>query len=189
VIPSPEEPSHEQKDNGGWKLTLYGLMALQALSIAAFCLERLMQIRIPLPFGIGYPLAAGVGLVGTLLWCSESAIVRPHFTRLAIRSILMALLLWVGCFIVMPFRQPDKSAERIADATRAFHELVAEQKLPSPASEPEISRGGQHGEFVSIRYKDASGQELRLLASITYERRWQFQNPVNQQKITTPARY
>lgn len=183
VALSPDEPVQPLKDHAGWQLTLYGLIALQALSIAAFCVQRLLHYRIPPPFAMGYELAGAIAFLGTLLWCSESVITRPLLTRLAIRSILITILLWAVCFILVPFNQKDRSGERKADAARAFRELVAEQKLPAPASEPDISWGGRHREFVSIRYNDTTGQEQRLFVTSAYERQWLFRNLPNGQKF------
>lgn len=189
VVLSPDEPAQPPKDHVGWKLTLYGLIVLQALSIVAFCVQRLLHYRIPLPLAMSYELAGSIAFLGTLLWCSESVVARPLLTRLAIRSILIAILLWAACFSLVPFNQKDRSGERKADAARAFHELVAEQKLPSPASEPDISWGGRHREFVSIRYKDTTGLEQRFFVSSAYERQWLFRNPSNGQKVSAPALY
>jgi hypothetical protein len=187
-VTSDSEASSPASDRyAGWKWTLYALMTLQALSILAFVLTTFLHIPILLPFAVSYPMAGALALLGTLLWCSESAVLRPHLTRLGIRSALIGILLWAGCFFFLPLQRQPRSPERAADAQRAFQKLVAEAKLPAPASEPGFSPSGRHGEGFSFRYTDTLGTKQHILVRPSFAREWVFRSLSSPSAVTTPA--
>lgn len=188
AVPPPlEESPQKPNDDTGWRVTLYALLAFQFLITVRFLVETGFHVRVPVP--ISSPSLAMTAFIGTLLWCSESAIARPHLTRFAIRSLLAVILSWIVCLFVLPFASPKDSGERLADVTRAFHELVAEQKLPPPASQAEVSVSSRHGTAYSFRYKDTSGREQQIFASMQHERHWAFQTSVNGPRIVAPTQY